>query len=135
MRQGLIKSPYNIHTKTFMAETKTVTLTLGERLAAIKLFDGFKGSISTLATLIDDVKPFTISAEEWEKAELVKTQNKNAQGEPDGTEQWKWNDTVEKEITMQDSTVTYLKDEIKKKSDAGEITLADIALVTLEKKL
>lgn len=131
----LIKSTYNPKTGTFMSEAKTISLTIGERVAALKLFDAFKGSISTLATLLDDVKQFTVSNEEWEKANLVKTPNKNAQGEPDGTEQWKWDETVENEITLQEGSYTYLKDEIKKKSDAGDITLADVALVSLEKKL
>lgn len=130
MTEELIKSPYNFHTRTFMAEAQTVTLTIGERVAALKLFDAFKGSITTLATIIDDVKQFPITTEEWEQAELVKTPGE------DGTEQWKWNEEkVNKEVTLQESSVTYLKDEIKRRSDAGEITLADIALVSLEKKL
>lgn len=113
-----------------MTEAKTITLTIGERVAALKIFDAFKGSISTLATLLDDVKQFAVTAAEWEEAELVKTPN------ADGTEQWKWNEEkCLKEITIQDSSAKYLKDEINKKSDAGEITLADIALVSLEKKL
>lgn len=108
---------------------KKLSLKIGERLAAIKMFDAFKGSLSTLAVLLEDVKPFAISDEEWKKANLVKTPN------ADGTEQWKWDDVVEKEISIQPASVEYLKSEIKKKSDAGEATLADVALISLEKKL
>lgn len=112
-----------------MSDAKTLSLTIGERLAALKMFDAFKGSVTALASLMDDIKQFPISSEEWETAKLVKTPN------ADGTEQWNWDDTGVKEITVQESTLTYLVDEIKKKSDAGEVTLADLALVTLEKKL
>lgn len=110
--------------------TKTVSLTLGERLAAVRLFDLFKGSISVLSILLEEVKKFVINAEEWEKANLVKTPA------GDGTESWKWSEEgTDKDIEVQPETVEYLLAEIKKKSDAGEITLADVALVSLEKKL
>lgn len=113
-----------------MSEAKTINLTIGERIAALKIFDGFKGSLATLATLIEDVKQFTISPEEWEKAE------RKVETNPDGTENWKWEeDKVLKDVTMQEPTAQFLKDEIKKKSDAGEITLKDVALASLSKKL
>ena len=109
---------------------KTIALTLGERLAAVRMFDSFKGSISVLAVLLEDVKKFVIDAEEWEKANLIKTPA------GDGTESWKWNEEgTDKDIEIQPESVEYLLAEIKKKSDTGEITLADVALVTLEKKL
>ena len=116
--------------------SKTITLTIGERLAAVRLFDAFKGSISVLSVLLEDVKKFVISQEEWEKANLVKTPGLDAEGKPTGNETWKWNEVgTDKEIVAEQDSVDYLLGEIKKKSDAGEITLADVALVTLEKKL
>jgi len=113
-----------------MSDAKTINLTIGERIAALKIFDSFHGSLDTLAVLLEDVKQFTITVEEWEQAEKVVTKN------PDATESWTWNDEkVLKDIVLQGATVKFLSDEIKKKSDAGEITLKDIALSTLNKKI
>lgn len=110
--------------------SKTLTLTIGERVAALKLFDAFKGSITALATLLDDVKQFTVTEEEWTEANLVKTP------QPNGDIQWKWDEEkVMKEVTLQDPTADYLKGELKRRSEANEITLADIALVSLDKKI
>lgn len=128
MRQSSIISPYLSNLKNIM-EAKTITLSIGERVAALKLFDAFKGSIVTLAGIMDDVKQFPVSPEEWETANLIKTPN------TDGTENWKWDDSVTKDVNVSEVTSQYLRGEIKKKSDAGEITLADIALISLEKKL
>lgn len=112
-----------------MADPKVVNLTIGERLAAIKLFDVFKGSMLAFRALLEDVKQFAVTDEEWTEASLVK----NAL--PDGTENWKWTDTGTKEITLQPETLKYLVDSIKAKSDAGDISIADVALSTLEPKL
>jgi hypothetical protein len=112
-----------------MSEAKTLNLTIGERVKALAILDGFKGSLATLATLLEDVKNFAISEEEWTAANLVKTP------QADGTVTWKWDDTGEKPIEAQAATITFLKDEIKKKSDANEITLADVSLISLDKKL
>lgn len=110
--------------------SKTIALTISERVAALKIFDAFKGSLSTLATLLDDVKQFNITEDEWTAANLVKTPN------PDGSVNWKWDDTdAPKEITVDNATADYLAAEIKRKSEAGEATLADISLISLEKKL
>ncbi len=79
--------------------------------------------------LLEDIKNFTITKEEWETAKLVKTPN--AQGET-----WNWDDeAVKKDVTVQPETLAYLKQEITRRSDANDITLADIAISTLEKKL
>lgn len=124
-----------------MAEEKKMTLTIGERLAAIKIFDLFKGSLSTLSVLLEDVRQFTITPEEWEQAELKKIPSDDALAamEPDeraGINQtWNWQEKTPKEIALQPESAAYLKEEIKKKSDAGEVTLQDVSLVTLEKKL
>lgn len=111
-------------------EAKTINVTIGERMAALKLFDAFKGSLATLSTLLEDVKQFTVTEAEWKEANLIKTPSPNGE-----TEQWKWDDTIMKDVVLQPDTVKYLVEEIKKKSDAGEMTLADISLIALEKKL
>ena len=110
---------------------KKVILSIGERIAAIKIFDGFKGSLATLAVLLEDVKPVAVSEEDWKKAELKKTPTADGK-----SEQWNWKEEgQEKEVTLQKESVDYLLAEIKRKSDTGEVTLADIALISLEKKL
>lgn len=113
-----------------MSEAKTLSLTIGERVKALGILDGFKGSLATLATLLEDVKQFVVTDEEWTAADLVKTPT------PDGKETWKWNESApEKEVTIQAPTVDVLKADIKTKSDANELTIADVALVSLDKKL
>ena len=131
LKQSKIKSPY--FNKTM---SKTATFTIGERLAALKIFDQFKGSISALSTLMDDVKQFPVTKEEWdtEGVNLIKTPVKGADGQDN--ENWVWQDgVINKEITLQTDSVDYLLGEIRKKSDAGEITLADTALISIQKKL
>lgn len=113
------------------AELKTVNLTLGERLGALKLLDQFKGGMAALRVILEDVKQFPITDEEWKTANLVKSPA------GDGSENWKWDDlpVSNKEITVQPETAAYLTSAIKAKSDAGDISLADVALSTLETKL
>lgn len=125
-----IKSPYYQRKNIMSDEAKTINVTIGERMAALKLFDAFKGSLATLSTLLEDVKQFTVTEAEWKEANLIKTPSPNGE-----TEQWKWDDTIMKDVVLQPDTVKYLVEEIKKKSDAGEMTLADISLIALEKKL
>lgn len=141
MQNGLIKSPYDIKTGTFMSEPKKLELTIGERLAAIRIFDAFKGGLSTLSILLEDVKAFTITPEEWKAANLRKspTDEDLAAMDPEArskvNQTWNWDDVGSKEVTVQDPTLEYLVSAIKKKSDEGDVTLADVALITLDKKL
>lgn len=111
------------------SEAKTVNINIGERLAAIKIFDAFKGGLATLRVLLEDVKQLPITEDEWKEAGLTKT------AQPDGSETWKWNETVTKDVTFQPESIEYLKEAVKVKSDSGEITLQDIPLSTLEQKL
>lgn len=111
--------------------SKKINLTIGERIAALRIFDAFKGSITELATIMDDIKVITVTQEEWDKAERVVTKVENS-------EQWKWNEGDEKtwkEVELGTETISYLVKSIKEKSDKGEITLADAALISLNKKL
>lgn len=122
-------------------EAKTVTLSIGERLAAIRIFDAFKGSMATMKALLDDVKQLPVSEAEWTEANLTKSPTDEAvagmsEEEKEKAQQtWKWDETVKKEVTFQGDVVEYLKAEIKKKSDAGEITISDAALVSLNDKI
>ena len=107
---------------------KNITLTIGERLAALKIFDAFKGSISELSTIMDDVKQLVITPEDWTAANRVVTKT-------DGGEQWKWDETVKstwKNIKLEQASVGYLVKTIKEKAD---VTIADIALISLNNKI
>lgn len=107
---------------------KTIQLTIGERLAALKVFDAFKGSVTELVTIMDDVKSLVITPEDWEKAKRTITKT-------DTGEQWKWEEADEstwKEVTLQAASVSYLLKSITEKTD---VTIADIALISLSNKL
>jgi len=122
--------------------TKAVTLTIGERYAALKIFDAFKGSITELASILDDVKKLTVSLDEWKKAGR-KMLDKNGVELPEDAEvsavaSIKWNEDDKatwKEIKLESESVGYLVKSIKEKSDKNEITLADLALINLNNKL
>lgn len=110
--------------------SKELSLSISERVACAKIFDEFKGNITTLAALLDDIKKIAVTPEEWETAKLVKTPK------GDGSEQWNWKDEgSEKTLDLSDATTTYLKSTIAKKSDANELGLSDQAVLSLNSKL
>ncbi len=107
-----------------------ITLTISERIAALSILNAFKGNLETMAALLEDIKQFPVTDEEWKKADKKETKI--------GTEvQWTWDDDKGglKEVELQEPTSNYLKDSIKQKDEAGEITFQDKALVSLNKKL
>lgn len=108
---------------------------ISERVRLISIINEFKGNLETLSAIMDDIKKVRITDEEWKKADMVKEQLKNERGED--VEQLRWNDEKggEKEVELEKDTVKYLQDKIKEKDNAGDITLADIVLVSLNKKL
>ena len=111
--------------------SKTINLTLSERIAALRLFDAFKGSITELSVVLDDVKTLTISKEEWEAA------GRQTEKNPEG-ERWTWNDAdikTFKDITLQSDSLDYLRKTIKERSTRKEILLSDVSLISLQKKL
>lgn len=111
--------------------TKEVQLTIGERVEALKMFDMFKGALSAMAAVLDDVKAIAISGEDWTAANMKKT-NPDEKGNYSMT----WDDEgSEKTIPMSQEGVDYLLGKIKEKSEAGEFTIADKAVITLEAKL
>ena len=117
--------------------TKELTLTISERVAAAKILNGFKGDLTVLSLLIEDIKKIAITEDEWAKAELKKTPIINEKGEPSGQESWNWQDKKEldKKIELIPDTVLYLLNDIKAKEEKKEITMADIPLITLKAKL
>lgn len=109
---------------------KEFTLTISERVEAAKLFDEFKGGVSALSQILEDVKGVVIPNEEWEKAKLVKKPN------ADGTENWSWTDEgTEKVLSLSQESIDYLKSQIKAKDEAGALTIRDKAVVSLQGKL
>lgn len=128
--KGLIKSTYNPVTKDFMA-SKELQLTIGERLQALRLFDEFKGSITQMASIFDDCKACGVSEADFTAANMQKEYS------PDKTTyNMTWTEEgSEKAVSVTQEGVDYLLGKIKAKSDAGELTLADKATLTLDQKL
>ncbi len=120
--------------------SKTITLSIGERVAAIKLLNVGKFSNSTLAVVLDDIKKIAMSEQEWKDAKLTKSPSdeeikampKDANAEIQQT--WNWTE-ADKAIELGKETVDVLLEMIKQKSEAKEMTLGDSSLVTLENKL
>lgn len=112
--------------------TKTLSLNISERLAALGILNSFKGNLDKLAIILEDIKQFPITDEEWAAAERTITP-------VPGTEdtQWKWSDEKggEKEITVDEATADYVKGIIKDRSEKGELSLQDKAYITLAAKL
>jgi len=66
-----------------MAKSKTLSLNISERLAALSILNVFKGNLDTLAIVLEDIRKFTVTDEEWEKADKkVVTNGENTQ--------WTW---------------------------------------------
>lgn len=112
--------------------TKTLSLTVSERMAAVKILNEYKGSLTGLSVLLDDVKKFVISDKEWAQAELVKTPSADGQSET-----WSWKDekAQPKTIVAGAETIDFLNDYLKKGDEEKKFTLADTALISLAGKL
>lgn len=117
------------------------TLTIGERLGAVRILNDGKFTNLELASVLEDIKKFAVSEEDWAAANLRKTpSDEDIKALPPEerlktAQTWNWDETVEKEVEISADTASYIVGEIKKKSDAKELTLADAALITLQKKL
>lgn len=109
---------------------KQLSLTLGERLASIKVLNELKMNTSDLAVVLEDVKKFSITEEDWAAANLVKTPAEN------GTETWKWDENApEKEIEIDSTTARLIEKSLQEKSDKNEFTIADVGAMKLLAKL
>lgn len=121
--------------------TKNVSLTIGERVAAIGILNDGKFSNSQLAVVLGDIKNIAITPEEWQEAHLTKTPTDEevaalSQEERANVRQtWKWDETIVKAIEIGQETVDFLHAEIKRKGDASELTIADSALLSLDTKI
>lgn len=110
---------------------KTLSLNISERYYALTILNDFKGNIEKLATILEDIKQFSISEEDWKKA------NRKIETAGEDKVTWTWNDETAglKEITVNDSTGVYLADTIKSRSDKGELTVQDRVAIELMNKL
>lgn len=109
---------------------KILNLVIKERIAALAILNAFKGNLETMKVVLDDVRKFTVTKEDWEavdRKEVVEGPNTR----------WEWDDKkdVGVEIVIHDDTAKYLTEEIERKSKEGKFTLADSAFVTLQEKL
>ena len=109
----------------------TIKLNIAERLFSLTMLNAYKGSLDKLSVILEDIKKFPITKEEWKTAEKKEVKTS------DGGMNWTWNDEKGgiKDIEVNKITVDYLTEEIKKKDDAGEFTLADRNVITLKGKL
>ncbi len=121
---------------------KTVKqLTIGERLAAINLLNAGKFNNSTLAVVLEDIRKFSMTEEDWTAANLVKTPTDEevAALSPEerkvSSQTWKWDETLFKDVELEQGTVDALKSAIQERSDSNSLTLQDGPLLSLQKKL
>jgi len=118
---------------------KTIKLNLSERVFAIDLLNQYKGDHETLAFVLNDIKEFAITDEEWEKGERIIKNKLDKEGKIESSD-WSWDDAKggEKEIKVSDKVVEYLIKKIDEK-DKGEgfsiIKTIDRAVISLVKKL
>ena len=113
--QKIIKSPYH----NIKMEKKNISLTIGERLAMLRLMDDLKGSLEASTLARHDVDAISVKKEEWESAGLVKTP------QAEGKEAWTWKDEgSEKEMEINKSTIDFVLGKLNAKDKAGEFTLS-----------
>lgn len=109
---------------------KEVVLSIAERLLLIGVFNSVKGDVVTLRAVLEDVKDVAIGDEE--KKEINLREVKDADGKVTSLA---WDKSEEKTVKLSESTVKFVLDFIKSKSDSKELTLADQPLLLIEEKL
>ena len=114
---------------------KKVKLNVSERLYAIRLLNAFKGDHETLAFILEDIKNIAIDEKDWKKADRKINVEQGEDGKP--ITSWVWDDIKggDKEIDLNDKVVEYIINDIETKNKAGEFTLQDKAVISLNKKL
>lgn len=113
-----------------MSKTKTISLNVSERLSALSILNNFKGKLETLAAVLEDVKKFPVTDEEWIKADRQVTTN------GDDT-RWTWDNEKGglKEIEISSETADVILKDIELRDSKGEFTLQDKPYITLRDKL
>ena len=110
---------------------KIIKLNISERLFALKYLDSFKGTVSLLSKVMDSVKSFGISPEEWEKADRKITKG------ADGEENWAWDNEKAgvKDVEADEDVFSFLKISIDKQEKEEGFGLADRAVIDLRSKI
>lgn len=110
--------------------TKVIQVNISERLAALSILNQFKGNLDTLALILEDIKNFPITEEEWEKADKKEVTNGD-------NVSWTWDNEKAglKEIALDSKTAEYLLQDINKRDAAGEFSIQDKPYITLRDKL
>jgi len=112
-----------------------IDLNVSERLFAIGILNQFKGNYETLSFILTDIKELVITDKDWGKAERKVNITKDDKGKE--MTSWTWNDDKGgvKSIELSPRVVEYLISDIETKNKAGEFTLQDKAVITLNEKL
>lgn len=112
--------------------TKTVSLTISERLFSLSILNAYKGGLELLKRILDDVNQFSIVEEDWTRAD-----RKISPPDKDGNSQWNWSDEKGglKEVVIHEDVAKYLKEKIDEKDKAGELGITDKAAISLREKL
>ena len=111
-------------------------LNISERVYTIALLNQYKGDLSTLVFIMEDLKASGVTDAEWEKAERKITTVPGVEGgEPMTT--WSWDDEKggSASFNFNEKTVEYLKKKIEEKNTNNEFTLQDKAAISLKLKL
>jgi hypothetical protein len=110
--------------------SKKLELNISERLASLSILNGYKGNLDTLSVILEDIRKFVITDEEWEKAEKKEI--------PNGDQvTWNWDNEKAglKEIEVESTTASYMLKDIEKRDAAGEFGIQDKPYITLLQKL
>jgi hypothetical protein len=104
-----------------------IIFTFKERLYLIGLLNKFKGSLSGLAHILEDLKKLDISQQERKEM--------NLREEPKGSGLLKWDNEKELEITLSEATIEYIQETIKEKDSKKDFTIEDSVLIHLLDKI
>jgi hypothetical protein len=97
----------------------------------------------TMSAILADAPKLSVEESEWEKAErkFIGSDGKEIEdiksyeGKEDYSMVWDDSKLEDKEVELEDKTIEYLQSEIDKKDKAGELTLKDKALISLQEKI
>ena len=109
---------------------KKLELNISERLAAISILNEFKGNLDTLSVILEDIRKFPVSDEDWTKAERKETKTEDRT-----TLTWDNDKGGLKKIEIDALTSEYIIKDIEKRDAAGEFGLNDRSYITLKAKL
>jgi hypothetical protein len=125
-------SPYFPTIKT-MSVKKTISLDVPERFKVTELLNLYKGGLSTLAFVLDDLKKIAFTPEEMTEYEIKTTPSPDVPG----SYNINWNATknTPKDFEISKESADFMFAEIDKKDKAGEFGRGDEIFITLLEKV